>query len=282
METRQVFFLENEPSWLECVRSVNHFMRDSRKLRTTWVRIFENPELSEEELELSNQAYFLLTLLYKDEACAFVRFAEDGSDYQVWQTLLRTRTARNTTNLVNMLLESTFTSPDPQINLWQWNKNAEEYATRTSERVSDEIRGAAYMNKIAPQVMRQHLMLISVWPRLKMLPSKLKITGINWRVFTWWEEPSWIRCSSWWRFCETRERWNTWWNEQWQGKVTQRVWIPTWAGWVETFWRYCNWCWLIDHKESQYWFEWEDAENNPTQDPLQRDIREWSGSSEKG
>ena len=118
--------------------------------------------------------------------------------------------------------------------------------------------------------------------RLKMLSRKLKITGINWRVFTWWEEPNWIRCSSWWRFCETRERWNTWWNEQWQKKITQRVWIPTWAGWEETFWRYYNWCWRIDHKESQYWFEWEDAENNPTQDPLQRDIREWSSSSKKG
>ena len=34
-----------------------------------------------------------------------------------------------------------------------------EYATRTGERVSDGIRRAIYMNKIAPQDMRQHLML---------------------------------------------------------------------------------------------------------------------------
>ena len=34
-----------------------------------------------------------------------------------------------------------------------------EYATRTGERVSDGIRRAVFMNKIAPQDMRQHLML---------------------------------------------------------------------------------------------------------------------------
>ena len=56
-------------------------------------------------------------------------------------------------------LESTFTSPDPRINLRPWNKNAEEYATRTGERVSDGFKMAVYMNKIAPPDMRQHLML---------------------------------------------------------------------------------------------------------------------------
>ena len=63
------------------------------------------------------------------------------------------------TNLLNQLLEPTVTSPDPRINIRQWNKNAEEYATRTGERVSDGIRRAVYTNKIAPQDMRQHLML---------------------------------------------------------------------------------------------------------------------------
>ena len=72
---------------------------------------------------------------------------------------LRARTARNATNLVNQLLESTFTSPDPRINLRQWNENAEEHETRTGERVSDGIRRAVYMNELAPQDMRQHWML---------------------------------------------------------------------------------------------------------------------------
>ena len=58
---------------------------------------------------------------------------------------------------LNQLLEPTFTSPDPRINIRQWNKNAEEYATRTCERESDGIRRAVYTKKIAPQDMGQHL-----------------------------------------------------------------------------------------------------------------------------
>ena len=91
----------------------------------------------------------------KRVCASYVRSAEDGSGFQAWQALLRARTARNATNLLNQLLEPTPTSPDPRINRQQWNKNAEEYATRTGERVSDWIRRAVYMNKVA----RQHLML---------------------------------------------------------------------------------------------------------------------------
>ena len=95
-----------------------------------------------QDLELSDHAYTLLALPCKNEACAYVRSAEDGNGCQAWQALLRARTARNATNLLNQLLETTFTSPDPRINLRQWNKNAEEYATRTGERVSEGIRRA--------------------------------------------------------------------------------------------------------------------------------------------
>ena len=45
---------------------------------------------------------------------------------------------------------------------------------------------------------------------------------------------------------------------------------------------YCNWCWRIGHKEAQCWFEQEYMKSNPSQDPLQRDIREWTNTSEKG
>ena len=120
---------------------------------------FRKSRLSTSDLELSDQAYTLLALLCKDETCAHVRSAEDGNGYQAWQAVLRARTARNATNLLNQSLEPTFTSPDSRINIRQRNKNAEEYATRTGERVSDGIRRAVYMNKIAPQDMRQHLML---------------------------------------------------------------------------------------------------------------------------
>ena len=45
---------------------------------------------------------------------------------------------------------------------------------------------------------------------------------------------------------------------------------------------YCNWCWRIGHKEAQCWFEQEYTKSNPPQDPLQRDIREWTNPAEKG
>ena len=44
----------------------------------------------------------------------------------------------------------------------------------------------------------------------------------------------------------------------------------------------CNRCWRIGSKEAQCWFEQEYMKSNPSQDPLQRDIRDWSNTSEKG
>ena len=130
-----------------------------KKMEDNMSQDFRKSPVSNEDLEFSDQAYTLLALLCKTEACAYVRSAEDGNVCQAWQALLRARTARNATNCLNQLMEPTFTSPDPRINLRQWNNNAEEHATRTGERVSDGIRRADYMNKIAPQDMRQHLML---------------------------------------------------------------------------------------------------------------------------
>ena len=40
--------------------------------------------------------------------------------------------------------------------------------------------------------------------------------------------------------------------------------------------------WRIGHKEAQCSFKQEYMKSNPSQDPLQRDIREWSNTSEKG
>ena len=148
-------------SFLIALRAISKPLYEGlKKIEDNMNQDFRKSRLSTEDLELAaDQAYTLLALLCKDEACAYVRSAEDGKGYQAWQALLRARTARNATNLLNQLLEPTFTSPDPRINLRRWNKNAEEYATRTSERVSDCIRRAVYMNKIAPQDVRQHLML---------------------------------------------------------------------------------------------------------------------------
>ena len=157
---RQGKFLGWKWSFLTAVRAISKPLDEGlKKFEDNMNQDFRKSRLSAGDLELSGQAYTLLALLCKNEACAYVRSAEDGNGHQAWQALLTARTARSATNILNQLLEPTFTSPDPRINLRQWNKNTEEYATRTSEPVSDCIRRAVYMNKFAPQDMRQHLML---------------------------------------------------------------------------------------------------------------------------
>ena len=171
-------FLGWKWSFLIAVRAISEPLYEGlKKIEDNMNQDFRKSRLSNEDLELLEQMYTLLALLCKDEACACVRSAEDGNGYQAWQALLRARTARNATNVLNQLLEPKFPSPDPPINLRQWNKNAEEYATRTAERVSDGIRRAVYMNKIAPQDMRRHFDVESV-------PSEYGWGGCpgNWRL----------------------------------------------------------------------------------------------------
>ena len=130
----QTSFLGWTWSFLIAVRAISKQLYEGfKEIEDNINQDFRKSRLSTGDLELSDQAYTLLALLCKNEACAFVRSAEDGNGYQAWQALLRARTARNATNLLNQLLEPTFTSPDPRINFRQWNKNVEEYATRTGE-----------------------------------------------------------------------------------------------------------------------------------------------------
>ena len=49
---------------------------------------FRKSRLSSEDLELADQAYTLLALLCRDEACAYERSAENGNGCQAWQALL--------------------------------------------------------------------------------------------------------------------------------------------------------------------------------------------------
>ena len=50
----------------------------------------------------------------------------------------------------------------------------------------------------------------------------------------------------------------------------------------ESFGGYFKWCWRIGHKEAQCWLKQEYMKSNTSQDPLKRDIREWSNTSETG
>ena len=137
---REATFLGWKWSFLIAVKTISKPHDEGfMKIEDNMDQDFRKSRLSAGDLELSDQAYTHSALLCKDEACAYVSSAEDGNGYQAWQALLRARTARNATNLLNQLREPTFTSPDPRINIRQWNKNAEEYATRTGERVSGGI-----------------------------------------------------------------------------------------------------------------------------------------------
>ena len=95
-------FLGWKWSFLIAVRAISkpHYAR-LEKIEDNMNQDFRRSRLSIEDLDLSDQAYTLLALLCKDEACAYVRSAEDGNGYQAWQSLLRARTARDATNLVN-------------------------------------------------------------------------------------------------------------------------------------------------------------------------------------
>ena len=107
-------FLGWKWSFLIAVRAISKPLYEGlKKIEDNMTQDFRKSWLSEDDLELSDQTYTLLALLCKDEACAFVRSAENGNGYQACQALLRARTARNATSLLTMLLEPTFTSPDP-------------------------------------------------------------------------------------------------------------------------------------------------------------------------
>ena len=103
---RQGKFLGWKWSFLIAVRAISKSLYEGlKKIEDAMNQDFRKSRLSVEDLELSDQAYTLLALLCKDEACAFLRSAEDGKGYQAWQALLRARTARNATNFLNQLLE---------------------------------------------------------------------------------------------------------------------------------------------------------------------------------
>ena len=278
-------FLGWKWSFLISVRAISKPLYEGfKKIEDDMNQDFRKSRFSIKDLELSDQAYTLLALLCKDEACAYVRSAEDGNGYQAWRALLRARTARNATNLLNQSLEPTFMSPYPRVDLRQWNKNAEEYATRTGERVSDGIRRAVYMNKIAPQDMRQHLMLNqSRLSTAKEVAQEIEDYWDATEEFSLDEKgqarfvaPVGIG------LVRQGKGGKHGGKSKGKGKIHKGPGFQPERGEQRRFGGYCNWCWRTGHKEAHCWFKQEYTKSNPPQDALQRDIREWSNSAEKG
>ena len=67
-----------------------------------------------------------------------------------------------------------------------------------------------------------------------------------------------------------------------KGKMHKGLGFQPERGEQRRFGGYCNWCWRIGHKAAQCWFKQEYTKSSPPQDPLQRDIREWTNPAEKG
>ena len=76
-------FLDWKWSFLIAVRAISkpHY-EGLKKIEDNMNQDFRKSRLSNEEL--SDQAYTLLALLCKAEACAYVRTAEDGNGYQAY------------------------------------------------------------------------------------------------------------------------------------------------------------------------------------------------------
>ena len=77
-------FLGWKWSFLITLRAITKPLDEGlKKIEDNMNQGFRKSRLSEEELELSDQSCTLSALLCKDEACAYVRSAEDGNGYQV-------------------------------------------------------------------------------------------------------------------------------------------------------------------------------------------------------
>ena len=73
-------------SFLIAVRTISKPLYEGlKKIEDNMNQDFRKSRLSKEDVELSDKAYTLSALLCKDEACAYVRSAEDGNGYQAWQ-----------------------------------------------------------------------------------------------------------------------------------------------------------------------------------------------------
>ena len=121
-----------------------------------------------------------------------------------------------------------------------------------------------------------------------MLPRKLKITGMqprNFRVMTRTKLDSLLQLVEALRKVENlTEPYNFGKGSgtKGKGKMHTGLGLQSERGEQRKFSGYCSWCWRIGHTEAQCWFEQEYMKSNPSQDPLQRDIPEWSNTSEKG
>ena len=115
--------------------------------------------LSPEDQVLSQEAYTLLALLCTDQALEYVKTAEENNGFDSWKQLCKSRMLRSSVALLNQLLDPKCSSTDPRVNIKNWQREVRDYQSRTGDMIDDVTEKSIYMNKLAPEVMRQHLRL---------------------------------------------------------------------------------------------------------------------------
>ena len=132
--------------------------------RLEWVEKHpdENYKMSRQDArskEFSSEAYTLLALICTDQALEHVKSAEENNGFETWEQLCRGRMLRSSVALLNQLPEPTCTSTDPRVNIRSWQKEVRDYQSRTGDTINDLTKKSIYMNKLAPESMRQHVRL---------------------------------------------------------------------------------------------------------------------------
>ena len=115
--------------------------------------------LSEEDRLLAEEAYTIFALTCVEAAADYIQTAEQGNGLETWCLICRARLTKSHTAMLTQLMEPKFHSSDARINLRIWQKAARYYASRTGERVPEAVKRTVYLNKIAPEAMKQHLLL---------------------------------------------------------------------------------------------------------------------------
>ena len=131
-------FLEWKWSFYVALRAMNSELYHKMKtVEDNLTADYRMARLTEESQRYAKEAFTILALLCKEEAQEYIMCAEDDNGLHAWQLLVKSKTPRSTTMLLNQLLEPRFTSTDPKMNLRKWNKEVKDYENKTGEKISD-------------------------------------------------------------------------------------------------------------------------------------------------
>lgn len=139
-------------------------LHDGLLTRLEWVEKHLEEDYAMSRLDpadqaLSTEAYTLLALLCTDQALEYVKAAEENNGFEAWKQLCKGRMLRSSVALLDQLLDPKCSSTDPRVNIRNWQGEVRDYQSRTGDTINDVTKKSIYMNKLAPEVMRQHLRL---------------------------------------------------------------------------------------------------------------------------